>query len=103
MNAKGFICVAPQWVAQELLRLAGFTDIRYVEVTDADIRRAEGANTQAGAEMSARGEADFTIINTAQVAPTLDAGVPITVIGGVHVGCARTRTSVASWTSSTGP
>src|SRR6476620_2123875 len=30
MNAKGFICVAPQWVAQELLRLEGFTDIRYV-------------------------------------------------------------------------
>ena len=87
VNAKGFICVAPQWVAQELLRLEGFTDIRYVEVTDADIRRAEGANTQAGAEMSARGEADFTIINTAQVAPTLDAGVPITVIGGVHAGC----------------
>ena len=29
VNAAGFICVAPQFVAQELLRLEGFTDIRY--------------------------------------------------------------------------
>jgi NitT/TauT family transport system substrate-binding protein len=83
----GFICVAPQWVAQELLRLEGFTDIRYVDFTEADVRKAEAANTQPGAEMSARGEADFTILNTAQLATTLDAGVPITVIGGVHAGC----------------
>jgi NitT/TauT family transport system substrate-binding protein len=55
--------------------------------TEADVRRAEAANTQPGAEMSARGEADFTIINTAELATTLDAGVPITVIGGVHAGC----------------
>jgi hypothetical protein len=61
----GFICIAPQWVAQELLRLEGFTDIRYVEVTEADISRAEAANTHPGAEMSARGGTDFTIINTA--------------------------------------
>jgi NitT/TauT family transport system substrate-binding protein len=87
VNAEGFVCLAPQWVAQELLRLEGFTDIRYVEVTEADIRREETANTQAGAEMSARGGADFTIINTAQLAFTMDAGVPITVLGGVHAGC----------------
>jgi NitT/TauT family transport system substrate-binding protein len=87
VNAVGFVCLAPQWVALELLRLEGFTDIRYVDVTEADVHRAEAANTQPGAEMSARGEADFTIINTAQLAPTLDAGVPITVIGGVHAGC----------------
>jgi NitT/TauT family transport system substrate-binding protein len=83
----GFICFAPQWVAQELLRLEGFTDFRYVYFTEADARRAEAANTQPGAEMCARGAADFTGINTAQLAPTLDAGVPITVVGGVHGGC----------------
>src|SRR5262249_1426577 len=75
----GFICVAPQWVAQELLRLEGFTDIRNVDFTKADARRAEAANTQPGAEMSSRGEADFTLINTVQLPPTLEAGVPITV------------------------
>jgi NitT/TauT family transport system substrate-binding protein len=83
----GFICFAPQWVAQELLRLEGFTDFRYVYFTEADVRRAEAANTQPGAEMCARGAADFTGINTAQLAPTLDAGVTITVLGGVHGGC----------------
>jgi NitT/TauT family transport system substrate-binding protein len=87
VNAEGFVCLAPQWVAQELLRLEGFNDIRYVEVTEADMRREETANTQAGAEMSARGGADFTIINTAQLTFTMDAGVPITVLGGVHAGC----------------
>jgi NitT/TauT family transport system substrate-binding protein len=87
VNAEGFVCVAPQWVAQELLRLEGFTDVRYVEATEADIHRGETANTQAGAEMTARGGADFTIINTAQLAFTMDAGVPVTVLGGVHAGC----------------
>ena len=63
---------------EELLRLEGFTDVRYVgDLTEADVRRAEAANTQPGAEMSARGGADFTIINTAQLAFTLDAGVPM--------------------------
>ena len=71
----GFICVAPQWVAQELLRLEGFTDIRYVDFTEADVRRAEAANTQPGAEMSARGKADFTVINTAQL-PAFSANIP---------------------------
>ena len=28
------ICVATQYVAEELLRLGGFTDIEYVELTD---------------------------------------------------------------------
>src|SRR5262249_42242389 len=83
----GFICVAPQWVAQELLRLEGFTDIRNVDFTKADARRAEAANTQPGAEMSSRGEADFTLINTVQLPPALEAGVPITVLGGVHAWC----------------
>jgi NitT/TauT family transport system substrate-binding protein len=83
----GFVCLAPQWVAQELLRLEGFTNIRYVEVTEADVRKAEAANTHPGAEMSARGGTDFTIINTAQLPFTMDAGVPITVLGGVHAGC----------------
>src|SRR3954447_22622392 len=32
-------CIAPE-VAEELLRAEGFTDIRYVEATDAHVRRA---------------------------------------------------------------
>jgi NitT/TauT family transport system substrate-binding protein len=83
----GIVCVAPQWVAEELLRLEGFTDIRYIDFTEADARAADTGNTAPGAEMSTRGAADFTLINTAQLAFTLDAGLPITVLGGLHVGC----------------
>ena len=71
------ICIAPQYVADELLRAEGFTDIRYV-ATDAGIPAALSL---------ARGEVDFT----ANYAPTfiiaIDAGEPITVVGGEHIGC----------------
>jgi len=71
------ICIAPQYVADELLRAEGFTDIRYV-ATDAGIPAAQSL---------ARGEVDFT----ANYAPTfiipIDAGEPITIVGGEHIGC----------------
>src|SRR5437764_385340 len=44
------ICIAPQYVADELLRAEGFTDIRYV-ATEAGV---------AAAHSLARGEVDFT-------------------------------------------
>src|SRR6516225_1035916 len=44
------ICIAPQYVADELLRAEGFTDIRYV-ATDAGVPAALSL---------ARGEVDFT-------------------------------------------
>ena len=37
-------CIAPQ-VFQELLRAEGFTDIRYVDATEAHIRRADAAKS----------------------------------------------------------
>ena len=70
------ICIAPQYVADELLRAEGFTDIRFV-ATDAGIPAALSL---------ARGEVDFT----ANYAPTfiipIDAGEPITIVGGEHIG-----------------
>src|SRR5215471_11254108 len=69
------ICVAPQYVADELLRAEGFTDIRYV---------ATGTNAP---EAIARGEIDFGS-NFAPVLVTgLDRGFPITALGPEHVGC----------------
>lgn len=71
------ICIAPQFVAEEMLRADGFTDFRKV-------------TSQAGTvqtEMLARGEVDFGIdFATAYVIP-IDAGAPIKVLSGVHVGC----------------
>jgi NitT/TauT family transport system substrate-binding protein len=69
------ICIAPQFVAEELMRAEGFTDIRYV---------ATGISAP---EAIARGEIDFGS-NFAPVLVTgLDRGIPITALGPLHVGC----------------
>ncbi|MBB3389417.1 NitT/TauT family transport system substrate-binding protein [Rhizobium sp. BK275] len=71
------ICIAPQYVAEELLRLDGFTDIRYV--------MAEAGYAQA--EQIARGDVDFSLNFAAPLALAIDAGEPITLLAGVHSGC----------------
>jgi NitT/TauT family transport system substrate-binding protein len=67
------ICVAPEQIAEELLRAEGFTDIRYLPDTPNDA--------------VARGEIDFEFNTAAWVVSNLDAGQPITALAGVHVGC----------------
>jgi len=71
------ICIAPQYVAEDLLRTEGFTDVSYIQ-------------TPAGIEASravALGDADFTIIFSAPVILNIEAGAPVVLLGGVHVGC----------------
>ena len=71
------ICVAPQYVAEELIRAEGFSDFAYV-AADPGI---------AATEMLARGDIDFSVdFATAFVIP-IDIGASIKVISGVHVGC----------------
>ena len=71
------ICFAPLYVADELLRAEGFTDIRYVST-------ASGAT---GARWVARGDADFDNAFVGTQMSLIDAGEPITIVGGLHVGC----------------
>jgi len=71
------ICVAPDYVADELLRAEGFTDIRYV-------KSVPGAPS---ALATARGESDFTTNFSPPLIATIDAGEPITILAGEHVGC----------------
>jgi NitT/TauT family transport system substrate-binding protein len=71
------ICVAPQYVADELLRAEGFTDVHYVP-SDAGIRQSKAL---------ASGEIDFTLHFSPLVLIPIDAGDKITIIAGVHVGC----------------
>jgi NitT/TauT family transport system substrate-binding protein len=71
------ICVAPWYIAEDLLRAEGFTDIRYVPV------QSGLAYTQ----MIGRGEIDFALGDAPSAVFRLDIGVPITVLAGVHVGC----------------
>jgi NitT/TauT family transport system substrate-binding protein len=80
-------CIAPQWAARELLSIEGFTHIRYVDFTKADAARAQAANIDPASDMCARGEADFFLLNPVDLAPSLEAGPPITVLSGVHAGC----------------
>jgi NitT/TauT family transport system substrate-binding protein len=71
------ICTAPPYVAEAFLRAEGFTDIQYV-------RSAGGFSTT---QQIARGEVDFGASFAGTVAYHLDAGLPITALGGLHAGC----------------
>ncbi len=71
------ICIAPQYVAEELLRAEGFTDVRYV---------ATEPGMQAALAL-ARGEIDFTTNFAPPLIISIDAGEPITMVAGEHVGC----------------
>jgi NitT/TauT family transport system substrate-binding protein len=71
------ICIAPQYVAEGLIRAEGFSDFGFV-AADAGIAQTE---------MLGRGDIDFGIdFATALIIP-VDTGAPIKVISGVHVGC----------------
>ncbi|HSV21968.1 MAG TPA: ABC transporter substrate-binding protein [Xanthobacteraceae bacterium] len=71
------ICTAPDYVADELLRAEGFTDIRYVP--------EDGGLPSVLAV--ARGEVDFTTNFSPPLIIAIDAGEPITIVAGEHVGC----------------
>jgi NitT/TauT family transport system substrate-binding protein len=79
-------CIAPQ-VFQELLRAEGFTDIRYVEVTEAHIRRADAAKSNFVVDMIAHGEVDIGRDIAPSLIREMNAGAPITVLSGLHLGC----------------
>jgi NitT/TauT family transport system substrate-binding protein len=78
-------CIAPQ-VFQELLRVEGFTDIRYVDLTEANVRRAEAANSAFVADMIAHGEVDFGRETAPDLVRGMNAGAPVTVLSGLHLG-----------------
>src|SRR5437867_4359266 len=70
------ICVAPQYIVGDLLKSEGFSDVKYVKITTAGISKA-----------LASGEVDVSLHFVAPLVIQLDAGDPITVLGGVHPGC----------------
>jgi NitT/TauT family transport system substrate-binding protein len=67
-------CLAPQWVADELLRAEGFTDIQYV-------------TTDHGLPALAAGKVDFAGADIMSLLLMLDGGAPLVAIGGIHAGC----------------
>jgi NitT/TauT family transport system substrate-binding protein len=71
------VCDAPLYVAEELLRADGFSDVRYVHI--------EADNTDAG--MVADGKLDFSQSYAPEAVRQIDAAKPVTVLAGVHPGC----------------
>jgi NitT/TauT family transport system substrate-binding protein len=70
------ICLAPQYLAEELLHLEGFSEVTYVDNPSG--RPATSLAT---------GQADFTQDGAPSLLPDLDAGKLIVGLAGVHVGC----------------
>jgi len=70
------ICIAPQYIANELLRLEGFTDVQHVTRLPTEMSTAIG-----------RGDVDFSMEFAAQLIPAIETGVPVMALAGVHVGC----------------
>ena len=71
------ICQAPQFVAEEFFRAEGFRDIEYIPKPG-----AKGIETAL-----ASGEADINMHFNARLLMRVEAGDPIVILAGGHVGC----------------
>jgi NitT/TauT family transport system substrate-binding protein len=71
------ICVAPEYVAEELLQGEGFTEVHYVE--------KEGSASKQTALAS--GEVDLTLQFSGPLLLQMDTGDLVVILAGVHVGC----------------
>jgi NitT/TauT family transport system substrate-binding protein len=86
LEKDAITCIAPL-VLHELLRAEGFTDISYVDLTEARVRRADAAKSGWAADMIAHGEVDFARDFAPSLVLGMNAGAPITILTGLHLGC----------------
>jgi NitT/TauT family transport system substrate-binding protein len=77
LGSLASICLSPQYVAEDLLRAEGFTDIRYPQTSGG----------VPGAKELGAGDADIGTNMAAAIVVAIDVGTPIVVLAGVHVGC----------------
>ena len=75
------ICWAPQYVAEELLRAEGFTEVTYVEMPIG----------LAVSKFLAGGQADISMNFVGPNIIRIDQGDPSVFLAGVHVGCFERR------------
>lgn len=73
----GGVCVAPQYVAEDILPGEGFTEVQYVKVP--------GAGQVYPKLVS--GEADISMAFIAPFLVQVEAGAPIVMLAGIHPGC----------------
>jgi NitT/TauT family transport system substrate-binding protein len=74
------MCLAPQYLAGDLLRAEGFEQVHYLSIVDV-------VGTQSIPEMLADGRADFSMDGAPTFLPQLDVGRPVVVLCGIHAGC----------------
>jgi NitT/TauT family transport system substrate-binding protein len=70
------ICWAPQYVAEQLLRTEGFSDISYVETPGGPV-----------STLLASGQADISMNFVGPNIIRVEAGDPVVFLAGAHVGC----------------
>ena len=70
-------CRSPEWMAEELLRAEGFSHVQYTPT----------AGTVGVEQALASGEADISGHFAAPVILRVEAGDPIVILAGEHVGC----------------
>ena len=73
----GAYCWAAEYIAEELLHAEGFTDLRYLQVYPSVDQSV----------WIARGETDFSINHPPLHIMSIDTGVPIRILSGLHSGC----------------
>jgi NitT/TauT family transport system substrate-binding protein len=73
----GAYCWAGVYIAGEMLRAEGFTDVRYVQ----------GDTSVDHSVWIANNETDFSVNYVPIHVASIDAGVPIRVLAGLHSGC----------------
>jgi len=71
------ICFAPQYIAEELLRGEGFTDVQYVKPPQG----------QTPVKSISAGDIDLSANTAPAIIIELDAGAPLVTLAGIHVGC----------------
>ncbi len=77
LDQRPSICVAPQYVAEELLRAEGFTDVQYIKIQGP--KEFESA--------LASGEVHIGLHFAAPTIIRIEARDPIVMLAGGHVGC----------------
>jgi NitT/TauT family transport system substrate-binding protein len=70
-------CLAPAYIAEDLLRAEGFTDVQYVETPD----------VPALYDRLASGAIDFTQWFGVPFIEEIDKGRPVVFLAGIHAGC----------------
>ena len=71
------LCEAPAQVAEELLRAEGFSDVQYVWAL----------GTAVTFEKMVAGEIDMVLMSALPAVQRIEAGDPLVILAGVHVGC----------------